>query len=344
MAHGRRHNTLAPVAAARRHRRSPPPPRRARAARSGGPTRTSTGPSSPTASPPPPAHGREGGLPARADAVPLPGRHPGDRDRRRSLAEPLEDGPTFAFAAEQARRHGVFVHASLYERPADDDRPDDPRGYNTAFLVAPDGTARRPDPEDPHPDHRRLLRGHLLPPGRRDDAYPVHEPAGLGVAARPADLLGRVVPRGRPALRPRGRRGARLPDGDRLRARLPRLRHRSRSGGRSSSRTASRAGCSWSCRTGTGGEGAITFYGSSFISDPFGRVLAEAPRDASAVLVADLDLAQRREWLALFPFLLTRRPDQLRRARDPSTSRHAYGAARDRRGPANRRPSGRARA
>ena len=35
----------------------------------------------------------------------------------------------------------------------------------------------------------------------------------------------------------------------------------------------------------------------------------QAPRDESAVLVADLDLDQRRDWLALFPFLSTRRPD-----------------------------------
>jgi N-carbamoylputrescine amidase len=58
-----------------------------------------------------------------------------------------------------------------------------------------------------------------------------------------------------------------------------------------------------------GVEGDITFYGSSFISDPYGRILAQAPRDAPAVLVADLDLDQRRDWLELFPFLRTRRPD-----------------------------------
>jgi N-carbamoylputrescine amidase len=51
------------------------------------------------------------------------------------------------------------------------------------------------------------------------------------------------------------------------------------------------------------------FYGSSFISDPYGRVLVQAPRDEPAVLVADLDLDQRRDWLDLFPFLATRRPD-----------------------------------
>ena len=58
-----------------------------------------------------------------------------------------------------------------------------------------------------------------------------------------------------------------------------------------------------------GVEGPLTFYGSSFISDPYGRILVQAPRDEPAVLVADLDLDQRRDWLELFPFLTTRRPD-----------------------------------
>ena len=38
-------------------------------------------------------------------------------------------------------------------------------------------------------------------------------------------------------------------------------------------------------------------------------MLVQAPRDEPAVLVADLDLDQRRDWLELFPFLTTRRPD-----------------------------------
>ena len=58
-----------------------------------------------------------------------------------------------------------------------------------------------------------------------------------------------------------------------------------------------------------GVEAPLTFYGSSFISDPYGRILVQAPRDQPAVLVADLDLDQRRDWLELFPFLTTRRPD-----------------------------------
>ena len=59
----------------------------------------------------------------------------------------------------------------------------------------------------------------------------------------------------------------------------------------------------------TGEEPPLRFYGSSFISDPYGRILVQAPRDEPAVLVADLDLDQRRDWLELFPFLATRRPD-----------------------------------
>jgi N-carbamoylputrescine amidase len=56
-------------------------------------------------------------------------------------------------------------------------------------------------------------------------------------------------------------------------------------------------------------EPPLVFYGSSFISDPYGRVLVRAPRDQPAVLIADLDLDQRNDWLSLFPLLSTRRPE-----------------------------------
>ncbi len=74
-----------------------------------------------------------------------------------------------------------------------------------------------------------------------------------------------------------------------------------------------------------GNEGGIDFYGSSFISDPYGRVLVSAPRDEEAVLVADLDLDQRKDWLDLFPFLTTRRPDTYTRLTDAVDHEHPYG-------------------
>ena len=58
-----------------------------------------------------------------------------------------------------------------------------------------------------------------------------------------------------------------------------------------------------------GNEGLVTFYGSSFIVDPYGRILVRAAREGDEVLIADLDLDQRRDWLDLFPFFATRRPD-----------------------------------
>jgi N-carbamoylputrescine amidase len=75
-----------------------------------------------------------------------------------------------------------------------------------------------------------------------------------------------------------------------------------------------------------GTEGLITFYGSSFISDPYGRILVQAPRDEAAVLVADLDLAQRRDWLELFPFLSTRRPDSYAALTAPVRDEHRHEA------------------
>ena len=59
---------------------------------------------------------------------------------------------------------------------------------------------------------------------------------------------------------------------------------------------------------GTATEG-LEFWGSSFIADPFGRVLAEAPPDRETVVLGEVDLARieavRRGW----PFLRDRRID-----------------------------------
>jgi N-carbamoylputrescine amidase len=58
-----------------------------------------------------------------------------------------------------------------------------------------------------------------------------------------------------------------------------------------------------------GANGGIRFFGSSFVVDPFGRILAEAPEDEEAVLVVECDLGLiervRRDW----PFFRDRRVD-----------------------------------
>jgi len=59
----------------------------------------------------------------------------------------------------------------------------------------------------------------------------------------------------------------------------------------------------------TGPEELVSFFGSSFISDPWGRVLVEAGPDDQGAFVADCDLDAIREARQLFQFYRDRRPD-----------------------------------
>jgi N-carbamoylputrescine amidase len=59
----------------------------------------------------------------------------------------------------------------------------------------------------------------------------------------------------------------------------------------------------------TGSEGLIKFYGSSFACDPTGTILAQAPRNTPAVVVADLDFGVFDFWRKLFPLMQQRHPE-----------------------------------
>jgi N-carbamoylputrescine amidase len=56
-------------------------------------------------------------------------------------------------------------------------------------------------------------------------------------------------------------------------------------------------------------DGGLEFWGASFVCDPFGVVVAEAPRDDEAVLVVECDLAHQEEVRRNWPFLRDRRID-----------------------------------
>ena len=240
------------------------------------------------------------------------------RPRPSDLAEDLLSGPTFGFAAAAARRHGISIHASLYQRADNPDGSDDGLGLNTAILVSPGGEllART------HKLHIPVTAGYyedkFFRPGPASaDAYEVHAPAELGGARLGMPTcwdewfpeLARIYSLG----------GAEIlvyptaigsepdhPDFD-----TQPLWQQVIVGNGIANGLFMVAPNRW------GNEGKLNFYGSSFISDPYGRILAQAPRDESAVLVADLDLDQRRDWLTLFPFLATRRPDTYTRLIDP---------------------------
>jgi N-carbamoylputrescine amidase len=58
-----------------------------------------------------------------------------------------------------------------------------------------------------------------------------------------------------------------------------------------------------------GREDDMTFYGGSFISNPFGNVLARGDNQSDQVVAAELDLHQIREFRDLFHFYRDRRPE-----------------------------------
>jgi N-carbamoylputrescine amidase len=51
------------------------------------------------------------------------------------------------------------------------------------------------------------------------------------------------------------------------------------------------------------------FYGQSYFCDPRGQIIAEAPRDQDALIVADLDLDMIRQVRNTWQFYRDRRPD-----------------------------------
>jgi N-carbamoylputrescine amidase len=58
-----------------------------------------------------------------------------------------------------------------------------------------------------------------------------------------------------------------------------------------------------------GPEGKLTFWGQSFVADPFGRIIAKASADQEEVLVVECDLTRIEETRQNWPFLRDRRID-----------------------------------
>ena len=230
-----------------------------------------------------------------------------------AVPEPLIGGPTHRLATELAAAHGIHVHASLYEA----DPTVAPRGWNTAICVAPDGTLMARTRKVHIPVTEGYFEDTYFPGSDAGaESYPVVElPAATSTVrfgfptcwdqwfpelARIYSLQGAEVLVYPTAI-------GSEPDHPEFDTQ-PLWQHVIVGNGIT-------AGTHMVAVNRIGTEQirpdapAITFYGSSFISDPYGRVLVQAPRDEPAVLVADLDLATRDDWLALFPFDTTRRPD-----------------------------------
>lgn len=229
--------------------------------------------------------------------------------------EDFKTGPTLALATRIALRHSVFVQASLFERSSDVIAYEGiERGFNTSICVGPDGSLVS-----------KTRKVHIpVTQGYEEDLF--FDPSDAANAGGPTPLIGAArvgFPTCWDQWFPELSRSYALDGADVL--------VYPTAIGSEPEHPAFDTQPAWQAvmvgqaiasglfivaanrvgREDLGGAVAspVTFYGSSFVCDPYGRVLVQAPRDRPAVLVAELDLSARRDWLSLFPLLATRRPE-----------------------------------
>jgi len=236
-------------------------------------------------------------------------------------AEDLETGATMQLVSSLAKELGIFVHASMFENRGFSDG----RGLNTAIIVDPQGQLVGATPKLHIPVTEGYFEDQYFQAGPNQNPYPVYE---LGLDGNPKLGLPTCWDEWFPEVaRAYGLNGADIlcyptaigsepnhPDFDTEPLwRQVIVSH------------AITNGLFIVVPNRFGDEGRISFYGSSFIVDPYGRILAQAGRDSDEILIADLDLDQRRDWLELFPFFGTRRPDTYSVLTEPLINPRAAG-------------------
>lgn len=217
---------------------------------------------------------------------------PGVRDMAGfEWAEPLPGGPSEAFFSQMAWEHGVTLVGSLFERTPDD------HYFDTATIHGPDGAligvtrkVHIPSGEGYH-ETDFFENGAEYPvfnigaltlatPTCYDQWFPelariysmngaefIFYPTAIG--AEPSDPTMDTMESWQTVMR-----GHAIANGVFVGA-------------------ANRVGV----------ENGVRFYGSSFVCDPSGKILAQAGRDTTEVIVADLDAGAFARWRDHFPLL-----------------------------------------
>ena len=236
-------------------------------------------------------------------------------------AEDLATGPTMTLITALAQELGIYIHASMFEAKGFADG----RGLNTAVIVDPKGNLVGATPKLHIPVTEGYFEDQYFQPGPNNNPYPVYELDSIG---SPKVGLPTCWDEWFPEVaRAYGLNGADIlcyptaigsepdhPDFDTEPLwRQVIVSH------------AIANGLFIVVPNRFGNEGRIDFYGSSFIVDPYGRILAQASRDSDELLIADIDLDQRRDWLELFPFFGTRRPDTYSVLTEPMVNPRAPG-------------------
>jgi beta-ureidopropionase len=220
------------------------------------------------------------------------------------LTERVPDGPTVSLMRKLARKHGMVLVVPVYE--------EEQAGiyYNTAAVIDADGTflGKYRKTHIPHCNPGFWEKFYFRPGNL---GYPVFETAFAKVGVY--ICYDRHFPEGARAL---GLNGAEIvlnPSATvaGLSEYLWRLEQPAHA-------VANGYFVGAINRVGTEAPWNIgEFYGQSYFCDPRGKIIAEAPRDRDALVVADLDMGMIDEVRSVWQFYRDRRPDAYGRLVDP---------------------------
>ncbi|MEY4307636.1 MAG: hypothetical protein RJA95_1004 [Verrucomicrobiota bacterium] len=217
------------------------------------------------------------------------------------FAEPIETGPSVTELAKAAKRLGVVIVAPLFEARGSEVY------HNTAAVIDADGTVlgkyrKMHIPQDPGFEEKFYFT-----PG--DLGFRTWKTAhgDIGVlicwdqwypeAARLTALGGAQILFYPTAI-------GWLPE---EKAALGRAQHNAWETVQRGHGVAN--GCYVAATNRVGTEGRTQFWGQSFVSDPYGEIVARASVDHEEVLLADCDLVKQREFRRIWPFFRDRRID-----------------------------------
>ena len=217
------------------------------------------------------------------------------------LAEPIETGPSVTELAKAAKRLGVVIVAPLFEARGSEVY------HNTAAVIDADGTVlgkyrKMHIPQDPGFEEKFYFT-----PG--DLGFRTWKTAhgDIGVlicwdqwypeAARLTALGGAQILFYPTAI-------GWLPE---EKAALGHAQHNAWETVQRGHGVAN--GCYVAATNRVGTEGRTQFWGQSFVSDPYGEIVARASVEREEVLLADCDLAKQRAFRRIWPFFRDRRID-----------------------------------
>ena len=217
------------------------------------------------------------------------------------LAEPIETGPSVTELAKAAKRLGVVIVAPLFEARGSEVY------HNTAAVIDADGTVlgkyrKMHIPQDPGFEEKFYFT-----PG--DLGFRTFKTAhgDLGVlicwdqwypeAARLTALGGAQILFYPTAI-------GWLPE---EKAALGKAQHNAWETVQRGHGVAN--GCYVAATNRVGVEGRTQFWGQSFVSDPYGEIVARASAEQEEILLADCDLAKQRAFRRIWPFFRDRRID-----------------------------------